>query len=100
MLVFCFSRLVKYGLFPCAATEDFPLYFGTSLMEKWSFVFFWAACAVVISAAESELVSEMNGTGTKATEKASKTASKEVLHLVKCNRFMGFPPYSVMNCFL
>ena len=71
----------------------------------WNFfdgktVFFWAACAVVISAAESELVSEMGGTGTKATEKASKTASKEVLHLVKCNRFMGFPPYSVMNCFL
>lgn len=64
-------------------------------MEKRSFVFFWAACAVVISAAESELVSEMGGTGTKATEKASKTASKEVLHLVKCNRFMGFPPYSV-----
>ena len=89
MLVFCFSRLVKYGLFPCAATEDFPLYFGTSLMEKWSFVFFWAACAVVISAAELELVSEMDGTGTKATEKASKTASKEVLHLVKCNRFNG-----------
>ena len=54
----------------------------------------------MISAAESELVSEMNGTGTKATEKASKTASKEVLHFVKCNRFMGFPPYSVMICFL
>ena len=25
---------------------------------------------------------------------------KEVLHFVKCNRFMGFPPYSVMICFL
>jgi len=59
------------------------------LSEKLFLVFFLAACAVVRSAAELELVSEMDGTGTKATEKASKTASKEVLHLVKCNRFNG-----------
>ena len=42
------------------ATEDFPLYFGISLMEKRSFVFF-CSCAVAISA-ESGSLSEMGGT--------------------------------------